>query len=434
MTAAELPSRRFEPLRYGLGAWTEHIFFAYDLVAELRPQVLVELGTDRGESYFAFCQSALENHTGTRCFAVDHWQGDTHAGSYDDATFADVCAHNSKHYASFSILLRCSFDAALEQFAPASIDLLHIDGCHTEESARHDVESWLPKLRPGGILLMHDVAVRVRDFGVWKVWAELRERGRSFAFETSPGLGVWEKPPAQSQPALLEALMGRPERIGAKRDEVEGSRGVSGKSGSRSGAITPRDPSTALRSAQDDGGGERLVVQELCSNYRERNAALQEKMTQQWLDGSIRTAPMASETVIQVFWQGAEGYAEERSIDARIGHESWKEVKIPLPASGPVSGLRIDFFSALTIVEIAEISVGTAHGIYSYRATTKAECEAISLGGDCVRLSAQPFRVQITGVDPQLYLPRFSPALDGNGLVVSLRLRVEGRFANALGG
>ncbi len=423
-TLADLPSQHFEPWRYGLGAWTEHIFFAYDLVAELRPQVLVELGTDRGESYFAFCQSALENKTGTRCYAVDHWQGDSHAGSYDDATFADVSAHNSRHYGSFSKLLRCSFDEAHEHFAPESIDVLHIDGCHTEEAARHDVESWLPKLRPGGILLMHDVAVRVRDFGVWKVWAELQERGRSFAFETSPGLGVWEKPPARSRPPLLRDLRGHPERSGAKRNGVEGSRGVTGKSGSRGGTVTPRDPSTALRSAQDDGGGGRWAAQELWSYYRKRNAALQEKMTQQWRDGSIRSAPMASETVIQIFWQGEEGYAEERSVDARIGHESWKEVRIPLPAGGAVSGLRIDFFSALTIIEIAEICVGTAPGNNFYHATTKAEFEAISLGGDCVRLGAAPFRVQVSGVDPQLYLPEFLPPLEGEGLVVTLRLLV----------
>ena len=194
--AAILPSRHFRPLRYGLGAWTEHIYFAYDLVAQLKPRLLVELGTDRGESYFAFCQSAQENKTGTRCFAVDHWRGDAHAGSYDETTFAAVDSHNRAHYAAFSTLLRSSFDAALDRFAPESIDLLHIDGHHTEAAARHDVESWLPKLRPGGILLMHDVTMRGRDFGVWKVWAELAARGRSWSFDQPPGLGMWEKPPA----------------------------------------------------------------------------------------------------------------------------------------------------------------------------------------------------------------------------------------------
>ncbi|MGI8430862.1 MAG: class I SAM-dependent methyltransferase [Chthoniobacterales bacterium] len=401
------PSHDFEPLRYGLGAWTEHIFFAYDLVAQLRPEVFVELGTDRGESYFAFCQSVCENQTGTRCFAVDHWLGDSHAGSYDEATYQDVSEHNRVHYAAFSTLLRSSFDDALSRFARESVDLLHVDGHHTEEAARHDVESWLPKLRPGGILLLHDVAVRGRGFGVWKVWEELATRGRSFTFATPPGLGVWEKPPARAQSALLETLLGHPERSGAEsRDPAEFL--GSDRTGAGSLTATPRDPSTALRSAPDDRDGLRFY-------YRQRHGALQEMMARQWRDGSVRRAPMASETVLQVFWSTDGNFSETQSVDARIGHGSWKEVVIPLPADEPVRHLRIDFFSALTVVEIAEIAAD-GRGL---------KLDELSLGGDCVRLSAEPFRLQVTGMDPQLYPPVFSPPLPREGLSVQMRLRVD---------
>ncbi|HEY2801197.1 MAG TPA: class I SAM-dependent methyltransferase [Chthoniobacterales bacterium] len=375
----ELPSRRFEPVRYGVGAWTEHIFFAYDLVAQLRPTMLVELGTDRGESYFAFCQSALENATGTRCFAIDHWQGDSHAGSYDETTFRDVASANRKYFAAFSTLLRSSFDDALDRFAPESIDLLHIDGHHTEVAVRHDLDSWLPKLCPGGILLMHDVAVRERGFGVWKVWAELSPRGRAFAFSTPPGLAVWQKPATplcESIPNLLKILF--------------------------------------------DGPNENRSA--LLQFYRERNQALQEMIARQWREGSIRQAPMASETVIQIFWTSDGGYSEEQSVDVRIGHESWKEVVVPLPASGLIRGLRIDFFSALTKIEITEIVVETAAAEVCYRASRPEEFAAISLGGDCVRVSLMPFLVQITGIDPQLYLPAFSPPV--SDLTLKMRLRV----------
>lgn len=375
ITPEQLPSQRFEPSRYGLGAWTEHIFFAYDLVAQLRPRLLVELGTDRGESYFAFCQSARENGTGTRCFAVDHWQGDPHTGTYDEATFIDVDAHNRAHYAAFSTLLRTSFDEALEHFTPESIDLLHIDGHHAEEAVRHDVEGWLPKLRPGGILLLHDIAVRGRGFGVWKVWAEMTTRGRSFAFSAPPGLGIWEKPPRGTLPPILEALLTSPN--------------------------------------------------ELIDYYRRRSVTLKEKMAQQWRDGSIRQAPMASETVIQIFWTSDGSYSEEQSTDARIGHEIWKEVAVELPTRDAVRGLRIDFFSALTTIEIAEIVVESKVGEVIHRIGRKEEFEAISLGGDCVRLSAEPFRVQITGMDPQLYLPPFSPAIAGEAPTIRIKLRVR---------
>ena len=190
--AASLPSRHFRPRVYCVGAWTAHIHFAYDLVARLRPRVFVELGTDRGESYFAICQASAENKTGTTCFAVDTWRGDLHAGQYDETTFALVAAHNRAYYKNFSKLMRCTFDAALENFPLEGIDLLHLDGLHSEEAVRRDLGNWLPKLRAGGLLLLHDIHVRTREFGVWKVWDELIARGRSWGFDEGPGLGVWQ--------------------------------------------------------------------------------------------------------------------------------------------------------------------------------------------------------------------------------------------------
>src|SRR6266481_1026190 len=118
--------------------------------------------------------SVAENQTGTRCFGIDTWHGDQHAGGYDETTFAQVAEHNRANYESFSSLLRSDFDEALSKFESESVDILHLDGLHTETAVRHDVESWLPKLRPGGILLLHDVGVRSKGFGVWKIWNELR--------------------------------------------------------------------------------------------------------------------------------------------------------------------------------------------------------------------------------------------------------------------
>src|SRR5258708_905988 len=117
----DLPSRNFMPRLFGVGAWTDNLPFAYDLVATTKPRMVVELGTDRGESYFAFCQSVLESQTTTQCFAIDSWLGDQQAGDYDEATFAEVSAHHHTHYAKFSTLLRCDFDDALSLFADETI-------------------------------------------------------------------------------------------------------------------------------------------------------------------------------------------------------------------------------------------------------------------------------------------------------------------------
>jgi len=172
-------------------SWVGHLPFAAWVIQEISPTVFVELGTHTGNSYFGFCQAVAEAGLGTRCYAIDTWQGDAHAGEYSDEVFATVDAYNSAHYSGFSQLLRMTFDQAVDSFADASIQLLHIDGLHTYEAVRHDFETWLPKLAPGAVVLFHDTNIFERGFGVWRLWDELQVRyPYSLAFPHSCGLGV----------------------------------------------------------------------------------------------------------------------------------------------------------------------------------------------------------------------------------------------------
>jgi cephalosporin hydroxylase len=177
--------------RYLGDSWSMHLPFAYELMREVAPKVFVELGVKQGESYFSFCQSAAENNINVRCYGVDSWRGDLQTGKLDPEIQREVAEYNWQ-YSSFSELKAMLFAEALEDFPDATIDLLHIDGSHIYDDVKTDFASWLPKLTANGIILFHDVILRDRGFGVWKLWDEIAREDNSFLFEFGYGLGVWK--------------------------------------------------------------------------------------------------------------------------------------------------------------------------------------------------------------------------------------------------
>jgi hypothetical protein len=170
--------------------WSGHCRFAYDLIANLQPRSVVELGTWKGTSLFSFAQAVIDLDLDCRLDAIDTWEGDKHTGAYD-RIFEDVVAVKNKYYAGVDISLhRMLFDEAIHKFEDGSVDILHIDGLHTYEAVKHDFLSWLPKCSKDGVILFHDTAERMQDFGVHILWEELSKDYRCFEFAHSHGLGV----------------------------------------------------------------------------------------------------------------------------------------------------------------------------------------------------------------------------------------------------
>jgi len=183
--------KKFSP-RYEseVTSWHPHREFAYDLMAELKPKLLVELGVHYGDSYFTFCQAREEHELETLCYGIDHWKGDEQSGLYGEEVFDEVNEYNAEFYNDFSNLMRMDFNEALKEFEDGSINLLHIDGSHDYESISGHFESWLPKIKRNGVILIHDVNVKREDFGVEKFWGELKSKYFTKTHEIGHGLGV----------------------------------------------------------------------------------------------------------------------------------------------------------------------------------------------------------------------------------------------------
>jgi glycosyltransferase involved in cell wall biosynthesis/predicted nucleic acid-binding Zn-ribbon protein len=399
MIAFDLPSLKgIHPRRFGLVSWSSHVPFGYDLVAELRPRVLVELGAHSGESYFAFCQSVRENQTATTCYAVDTWRGDPQAGFYGEDIYREVERHNREFYPDFSYLVRSTFDEALAGFADGSIDLLHIDGLHTYQAVKHDFEAWLPKVSETGVILFHDIAARHADFGAWKLWEEIARPQGSFAFHQGWGLGVWQKqpgvPPASE---FLRALF----------------------SGDAAQAETIRRyyamASDTLRLRKENARLLRLAPPNLAAqdtvNPSEENVK----------EGDL---------FLQVYFPQGGVYCEETSVNFRLSPNHWTKLAMTLPTNWKGEGLRIDPLPGVGLIEIASVRIAsTLFGETVWQRKGRKELEVMRIAGTASLVPNTRFLSLLSdGGDPQV----LAPALDLGDFDEPLKLEIIVRVRTAL--
>ena len=353
-----IPRGNFQPLRYhpgGIGNWSGHLPFASDLIAAIRPQLFVELGTHYGESYFGFCQAIVENEVPCQCYAVDTWVGEEQAGAYDESVYQEVHAYNQTHYGHFSYLLRTTFDQATSNFADESIDLLHIDGLHTYDAVSHDFGNWLPKVKPGGVVLLHDVAARHADFGVWKLWDEIADLGHRFLFTHNWGLGVFRK-----------AL----------------------------GTETASDLLSSLFHADPP-------YQRHLKRFYALSALELEHEHQ-----AIAANPTA--VGVQIFPRVAETYSPDICYRGSFSTGQWQKLSVELSAGVGDGPLRLDLAQRPCILDVASITLRKAVQQEAIWSVVGSEIGTLRVGGDMSLFEAPPAkefcRFLCTGNDPQLYL------------------------------
>ena len=376
-----LPLQRFVPARYrpgNLGTWSGHLPFANDLVASLHPGLLVELGTHYGESYFGLCQAVQTSQIPCRCFAVDTWHGDQHAGFYADDVFAEVNAYNQQTYASFSTLIRATFDQASAQFERSSIDLLHIDGLHTYSAVKHDFDTWFPKVKPGGIVLLHDITVRHADFEVWRLWDELCTQFPNFAFHHSWGLGVIQKPGgAHTQSEFLRLLF--------QNDA----------------------PTTELIRNEYSDAADLL-------EYRERSPK------------TLQAVADAGRPYLQVFpgTKGA-GFQETESLISNIEPGVWQQHALHLAACAPHGYLRIDPVNRPALIEISLLTLRDATGSAVIE-WNKNQLSRLGCSGQIIEFpGTEGATFFSSGNDPQWILELPPEARDKFPLALEISMRVS---------
>jgi predicted O-methyltransferase YrrM len=113
--------------------------------------IIVEIGSFLGASSSFLAIAAKE--TNSHVFCVDTWQNDAMSEGKRD-TYAEFLK-NISELSGWITPIRGYSEHVSKEFRDR-IDLLFIDGDHSYDSVKQDLDNWLPKLNINSWLIMHD--------------------------------------------------------------------------------------------------------------------------------------------------------------------------------------------------------------------------------------------------------------------------------------
>jgi O-antigen biosynthesis protein len=154
-----LMAQQFEPLFWtpeGLGrpsTWWSHVPFAFWLVAQCKPRLLIELGTHDGVSYTAFCEAVSRLKIQTQCYAVNdsRFEDKDINGDILELEFEEV---HSRRYDAFSHILRQSFASVVSGVGDHTIDLLHVAMVNPDETLLQDFDQYRLKFSDRAVVIL----------------------------------------------------------------------------------------------------------------------------------------------------------------------------------------------------------------------------------------------------------------------------------------
>ena len=144
-------------------------------VVELRPRVVVEIGTCHGGTLYLWCQAA---HPEATLVSIDLPAGEF-GGGYRDCR-APFYQQFKQPRQNLHLLRMDSHSpttaAKVRSLVAEPVEFLFIDGDHTYSGVKQDFELYSPMLRPGGLVALRDIAPRPSqpEIEVWKFWQELK--------------------------------------------------------------------------------------------------------------------------------------------------------------------------------------------------------------------------------------------------------------------
>lgn len=162
-----------------LDGWTEpdKACEMAELILEHKPKVVVEIGTFGGRSAIAQAFALRQNNDGGRIYCIDPWRleyslegesSDNRKWWTQNINIDEIhtkCMHAiwQHNLDDWLVVIRAASQHVYQLFP--EIDLLLIDGNHSEVASLRDAQLYLPRVSPNGLIWLDDTDWIVADEG-----------------------------------------------------------------------------------------------------------------------------------------------------------------------------------------------------------------------------------------------------------------------------
>lgn len=147
--------------------------------------VVVELGTQHGGTYWAWCQIAADTASIVSIDLPGNDERRSRLRSYPRRTQSQTLIEGDSHDPR---------TVRMVDGLRGSVDLLFIDGDHSYEGVRSDFENYAHLVKPGGVIAFHDIAPSsVPSCQVDRLWRQLLDLyvTREIVFQERDGQAVF---------------------------------------------------------------------------------------------------------------------------------------------------------------------------------------------------------------------------------------------------
>ena len=123
----------------------------------------VELGCFKGKSTSFIVTEIINQKRDVSFYAVDSFEGSTNLSDAKEVeayngirNIENDFKNNTKHLYNYFFTYKELSHQAADNFNNKDVDVIFIDAGHSYEAVKKDIEAWLPKMKPNGIIAGHD--------------------------------------------------------------------------------------------------------------------------------------------------------------------------------------------------------------------------------------------------------------------------------------